>query len=193
MARTAVISHSLAEWWTKFKLQWGDCKACPLHQCRERIVLFRGRIPADILFIGEAPGGSENEWGMPFVGPSGDYLDGLLAECGLDVDRCCFTNTVCCIPLNENSDTREPSKDEIKACSKRLTSFITFGARPRLIVYVGRIAAAATKGISGWSIAVKHPSYFLHLIETQPRRIPLERQRFILAIKAAMQEMKTDA
>jgi len=41
-----------------------------------------GPQPATIMIIGEAPGGHEEVKGTPFVGPSGDELDKMLAEAG---------------------------------------------------------------------------------------------------------------
>ena len=39
---------------------------------------------ADVLLVGEAPGAQEDAAGVPFVGRSGQLLDSLLAEAGLD-------------------------------------------------------------------------------------------------------------
>ena len=52
--------------WTDHVSRWHDCTACPLHQQRDQIVLARGTVPCDILFIGEAPGASEDVLGVPF-------------------------------------------------------------------------------------------------------------------------------
>jgi uracil-DNA glycosylase family 4 len=189
MAMKASVTHSLAEWWKSFYSQWSACTQCPLHKCRNSIVLFRGRIPNDILLIGEAPGASEDQFGYPFVGESGKYLDGLLLESDLYPDSLCFTNTVCCIPLDENSDLRDPSAAEIKACNLRLRQFHK-ACNPVLVIYVGNIAAAASKDIAGWSIRVKHPSWILQLPSNKRN---VERARFILTVKTAIQEMRADA
>ncbi len=55
--------------------RWKDCDLCPLAQQRGRICLGRGLVPCDVLFVGEAPGASEDAVGQPFVGPAGDLLD----------------------------------------------------------------------------------------------------------------------
>lgn len=41
---------------------------------------YRGAIPADILFVGEAPGKSENVIGQPFIGPAGKLLDRIISN-----------------------------------------------------------------------------------------------------------------
>lgn len=43
-----------------------------------RKCLARGSLPADVLFLGEAPGESENVLGRPFVGPAGQLLDHIV-------------------------------------------------------------------------------------------------------------------
>jgi uracil-DNA glycosylase len=57
-----------------------DCRGCELCRTRERVVFPRGSVPADVVFVGEAPGESENILGQPFVGPAGQLLDGIVAE-----------------------------------------------------------------------------------------------------------------
>ena len=42
-----------------------------------------GNADADLMFVGEAPGASEDEQGMPFVGRAGKLLETLLGEIGL--------------------------------------------------------------------------------------------------------------
>lgn len=61
--------------WQQHVERWKDCTACPLCRQRYRICLARGDIPCDVLFIGEAPGQSEDATGLVFWGPAGDLLD----------------------------------------------------------------------------------------------------------------------
>lgn len=46
--------------------RWKDCELCSLCEGRKRVVLSRGTVPADVLFIGEAPWVSEDTIGKPF-------------------------------------------------------------------------------------------------------------------------------
>lgn len=59
---------------------WRACTGCTLSERRNRVVLFRGSVPCDVLFVGEAPGESEDVVGTPFVGPAGKFLDGMILE-----------------------------------------------------------------------------------------------------------------
>ena len=57
-----------------------SCKKCPLCETRTNVVFGSGNANAKILFIGEAPGKSEDEQGLPFVGASGKLLDKYFIE-----------------------------------------------------------------------------------------------------------------
>lgn len=60
--------------------RWEGCTACPLCEGRSKVVLARGRLPCDVLFVGEAPGESEDALGVPFIGPAGKLLDRIVSE-----------------------------------------------------------------------------------------------------------------
>lgn len=106
---------------------------------------YRGSIPADLLFIGEAPGLCEDVIGKPFVGPAGNLLDMILEDTlqNLDTEHqptYCITNTVCCLPKDpESNQIRQPHKEEIKICMERLTDFIAL-VKPKALITVGKIA-----------------------------------------------------
>jgi len=46
----------------------GDCRRCPLHRTRQRLVFGEGNPQAELAFVGEAPGADEDAQGRPFVG-----------------------------------------------------------------------------------------------------------------------------
>ncbi|MCH7910599.1 MAG: hypothetical protein IIB38_13415, partial [Candidatus Hydrogenedentes bacterium] len=50
------------------------CTKCDLCQSRTQTVFADGSPTADLVFVGEAPGYSEDEQGIPFVGRSGQLL-----------------------------------------------------------------------------------------------------------------------
>lgn len=82
----------------RHKAKWIDCQRCSLCERRKHVVLVRGKIPAPVLFIGEAPGASEDVLGRPFVGPAGKLLDHII-EKGIDGQYdYAITNLVGCIP-----------------------------------------------------------------------------------------------
>lgn len=114
--------------------------SCLLCEKRRHVVLYRGTIPADVLFIGEAPGTSENDLGQPFKGPAGQLLDNIISHAldGRQVSMG-FTNLVACIPLEEGKKLGEPPKEAIEACQERLTEIITL-THPKGIVLVGKLA-----------------------------------------------------
>jgi uracil-DNA glycosylase len=74
-----------------------DCRRCPLHQTRTKVVFGAGDADADLMFVGEAPGRTEDETGLPFVGQAGKLLDKLLGEIGLTRDRVFIANVLKCL------------------------------------------------------------------------------------------------
>ena len=52
---------------------------------RTHVVFGQGVQTAEVLFVGEGPGQSEDEQGLPFVGRSGQLLDKYLFA--IDLDR----------------------------------------------------------------------------------------------------------
>jgi uracil-DNA glycosylase len=143
-------------------LAWKNCQRCPLAQKRNRVVFARGRLPCDVLFVGEAPGDSEDVLGQPFVGPAGRLLDYIITV-GLDGQYdCAMTNLVCCIPKDETNMKGEPPKDCVKTCLPRLEEFIAI-ADPKVIVCVGLLSKKYTPAGSIPSITVIHPAAILRM------------------------------
>ena len=71
--------------WDGGTLSVTGCERCPaLVDSRSRIVDGVGPADADLLFVGEAPGVTEDEQGEPFVGRSGDVLNEGLRAVGID-------------------------------------------------------------------------------------------------------------
>ena len=62
-----------------------SCQRCPLYATRTNVVFGQGVPTAEVLFVGEGPGQSEDEQGLPFVGRSGQLLDKYLFA--IDLDR----------------------------------------------------------------------------------------------------------
>lgn len=133
--------------WKRFVERWKDCTRCPLHSQRNRIVIAKGKLPCDVVFVGEAPGESENALGLPFVGPAGILLDRIVQNALEHVYpdeappvRIAYTNLVLCFPaIAKARGDNEPEKNEILACRERLVEFLDL-CRPRLIVAVGKLS-----------------------------------------------------
>lgn len=103
---------ALATDWTHLRQLNLDCTACALAVGRTQVVFAAGDAPADVMFIGEAPGQNEDLQGVPFVGRSGQLLDRLLAEAGINRDQVVIANVVKCRP----PDNRDPLPVEIDTC-----------------------------------------------------------------------------
>lgn len=152
--------------WDQHVADWKDCQKCKLCQTRSIVVLARGSIPADILFIGEAPGHTEDAIGQPFVGPAGQLLDKIINRAllrdGILNASCCFSNLVCCLPVDpDNPATKvdQPDHDDIVACQPRLVELINL-VRPKLVVRVGKLSKDYIEhgAYSGWKHAIKLPA-----------------------------------
>ena len=57
---------------------------CPLSATATNLVFADGNPDAGLMLVGEGPGAEEDRAGKPFVGPSGQFLDRMLASIGLD-------------------------------------------------------------------------------------------------------------
>ncbi len=73
------------------------CSDCDLRQGCSAPVPGDGCAPAYVLFLGQNPGREEDSWGKPFVGQSGQQLDSLLMQCGLNRESVYTTNVVKCV------------------------------------------------------------------------------------------------
>jgi len=83
------------------------CSLCPLHEeSRAQPVQPELRSYGELLIIGEAPGSREEEYGRPFVGPSGRELAEALAAGGLDRTNVSLTNTILCRPQSRGGNLR---------------------------------------------------------------------------------------
>lgn len=126
--------------WRIHKRKWKDCTACPLGGRAKYHVLGRGSLPADVLFLGEAPGKTENLTGKPFVGRAGAILDAAIEDVGASFSYF-ITNPVACRPCDSAADpNRQPRWEEVTACQGRVFEVLEM-ASPKLVVAMGRIAA----------------------------------------------------
>ncbi|MDX6730356.1 MAG: uracil-DNA glycosylase [Baekduia sp.] len=112
------------------------CVRCPqLAQTRHTVVFGAGHADADLMFVGEAPGRSEDEQGLPFVGQAGRLLDTLLGEIGLSRDAVFVTNVLRCRPPGN----RDPHPVEIERCQDYLFRTIDL-VQPTVICTLGNFA-----------------------------------------------------
>lgn len=112
------------------------CTVCRLSETRTNVVFGSGNPDADVVFVGEGPGQQEDELGLPFVGRSGQLLDQLLGEIGLQRDDVYIANVVKCRPPKN----RDPRPDEIDACKGYLKSQLEL-IQPKAAVTLGNFAS----------------------------------------------------
>lgn len=122
--------------WEEIEAFVEHCERCPLAKTRRKPVMGRGNHKADIMLIAEAPGGREDQEGIPFVGPAGQLLDQLLKECSLTREEIYITNILKCHPPGN----RDPQEMEKEQCFPYL-KYETYLLQPRIIVCLGRVAA----------------------------------------------------
>ena len=146
--------------------KWSDCRRCELSEGRKKIVLLRGQLPCDVLFVGEAPGESEDVLGSPFVGPAGKLLDHIVKHAvdGHTV-RYALTNLVGCFPKEaKGTGNHAPPDEAIKACSPRVDEVYRM-AKPSVVVRVGSLASKWVDKLQDWepghTVDLVHPAAIL--------------------------------
>lgn len=128
MSKSSQHSQLLAELESK-------CDALPLCQVPEDIVIGKGNLDAQVMFIGEAPGKNEAIQRTPFVGRAGKLLNATLAEHGMQREDFYVSNIVKVRPPNN----RDPLPNEIEAFVPYLQQEIEL-IQPLLFVSLGRFA-----------------------------------------------------
>lgn len=164
------------------------CTLCDLHTGRTKAVPGEGPPDARIMLIGEGPGYHEDRQGRPFVGPSGQFLDELLAMAGLQRNEVFIGNVVKCRP----PQNRDPQPDEIETCTQTYLFRQIEAINPRVIVTLGRYSMnlflpgarimrdhGQPRKVNGRLIVpMIHPAAALHrpenrpLLETDFQRLP---------------------
>ena len=123
--------------WEELKKACGECVKCGLHETRTNVVFGTGNKDAEVLFIGEGPGESEDLKGEPFVGRAGRLLDDMLKIIGLSRESNIYiANIVKCRPPGN----RDPSITEREMCIDWLRKQYSI-MKPKIVVCLGRIAA----------------------------------------------------
>lgn len=134
MIQTPFVAQSYDEF--AVSLRDSCCALCRLSSGRTRIVVDRGNPRAKLVFVGEAPGETEDAQGMAFVGRAGKLLDRMMNEIGLDTNKdALIINVVKCRP----PENRAPKPDEAASCMPYLRKQIEL-VSPRFIVLLGTTA-----------------------------------------------------
>lgn len=160
--------------------QVATCTRCRLHEQRTHTVFGEGDPDAQIVFIGEGPGETEDQTGRPFVGRAGQKLDDMIAAMGLRRQQVYICNIVKCRPPGN----RAPASDEVDTCTPVLVRQLEI-IRPKVIVTLGLPATQfmlASKLSMGklrgqwhdWRgiklMPTFHPSYILRVYTLETRK-----------------------
>lgn len=135
------VTHSTIEVSMEPKHPAANCSECPL---REKGKYVPSTFPSKnqhnnygkkIALIGESPGRTEVAKGAPFLGPSGEVMNAVLKEHGLDRREMIVSNAIACYYSDTDFDKPPPEAvvacrprllDEMKACN--IDTAITVGA-----------------------------------------------------------------
>jgi len=176
------------------------CHACPLRGAAIGPTSYNGDPASPLMLVGEGPGGVEDEYGVPLVGPSGQLLDKALARVGITRDRVYTTNIVKCRPPGN----RTPSTEEGEFCASRWLDAEIALVQPKIIVALGSVAlkylyhakARITADRGKWfrsrhdiaAIATYHPAYLLRLTGDAERKAKWEVVHDLEAVIAEVQK-----
>ena len=186
--QAAVIEDS----WETLQAEVMGCLLCGLCETRNQPVFGLGNKNADWVFLGEAPGQSEDQQGLPFVGNAGQLLTEMLRAIDLDREQVFIANILKCHP----PANRDPKPSEIETCKPYLLRQLTL-IKPKIIVALGRVSAqtlldtdAPIGKLRGKIhalnetpvVVVYHPAHLL--------RAPLDKRKAWADLKLAVQTVK---
>ncbi|MBM4106630.1 MAG: uracil-DNA glycosylase [Phycisphaerae bacterium] len=113
-----------------------ECPHCTTATAHTQTVFGEGSPDAAVMFVGEAPGETEDQTGRPFVGRAGQKLDDMIRAMGFAREDVYIANVLKSRP----PDNRTPLRHEVEACGPYLVEQVRI-VRPRAIVALGGPAA----------------------------------------------------
>jgi DNA polymerase len=183
-------------------------KHCLAHVYPGKKVVFGvGNLDARIMFVGEAPGGDEEEQGEPFVGRAGQLLNKMIKTMGLERREVYIGNILNWRPeMPRNPDgsqtgNRPPTAQEMAYCLPFIRAQIAI-IQPKVIVALGKTAVDGLLGADrfrsmgaargSWHSyadtplrASYHPSYLLRqegLVNAAAKKIKRDAWEDMLAV-----------
>ncbi len=145
-----------------------NCARCGLAETRNNVLCGEGNPDARLMLIAQAPGVEENKEGEMFIGPSGEVLDELLDNAGVNYEEIYLTNLIkCMLP-----DYRKPREEEIQSCSRWLDQEIEI-VDPAILVPLGWYSTRYLFNKYGLEIPADKAEVFatLHWIESDEIKI----------------------
>lgn len=127
-----------------------SCKRCPLHCHATQTVFGEGPQNAEIMFVGEQPGDTEDLAGKPFIGPAGQVFDEAATAAGIDRSQVYVTNAVKHFKYEQRGKRRihmRPDAGEVAHCRWWVSKEIEI-IRPRIVVALGATAYLSLTGES---------------------------------------------
>ena len=168
-------------------LEARDCVACPLHETRTNVVFGSGNADAELMFVGEAPGATEDERGLPFVGRAGRLLEELLGEVGLNRREVFIANVLKCRP----PENRDPLPTEIDNCRPYLYRQVKL-IEPKLICTLGNFATKLLRGSAEGISRVHGRVEVARVGERVVRLLPLYHPAAALRTPALLDALRAD-
>ena len=118
----------------------------------KQVVFGVGNLDARIMFVGEAPGGDEEDQGEPFVGRAGQLLNKMIKAMGLERGQVYIGNILNWRPEmgTRNADgsqtgNRPPTAQEMAYCLPFIRAQIAI-IRPKVLVALGKTAVDGLLG-----------------------------------------------
>lgn len=168
-------SPSVSERLAAIDKEIAACHACGLAKIRTNVVPGQGNHRPRLMFVGEAPGETEDRTGLAFVGPAGELLTKMMKAIGFERDDVFIANVLKCRP----PDNRPPEPNEVEKCLHFLERQLAI-ISPEVICALGAHAANNLLGrpdpvgrlrgrvfTYGRSqlVATYHPSYLMRMPE----------------------------
>lgn len=182
---------------------------CQAHVYAGKKVVFGvGSLDASIMFVGEAPGGDEEDQGEPFVGRAGQLLNKMIKAMGLERDQVYIGNILNWRPAmgprnpdGSQTGNRPPTAQEMAYCLPFIRAQIAI-IRPKVLVALGKTAVDGLLGADRFKSmgaargtwhsyadtplrASYHPSYLLRqegLTSVSARKIKRDAWEDMLAV-----------
>lgn len=145
LADTANSLDELKEAITKFD-------GLSIKKTATNIIFADGRVDADIMVIGEAPGAEDDIQGKPFVGESGQLFDKIFSSIDLSREAENIKNSIYISNILNwrPPGNRTPTQGEIDIARPFIEKHISL-AKPKIIVTCGAVAA---KGLLQQNISI---------------------------------------
>lgn len=133
------------------------CPLCPnVHTC---VPVHGPRTRGGLLFVGEAPGSTEDKRGLPFVGKTGEEVDRhYLPLAGLRRQDVTFDNAISCLPDTPGGKL-DPKKEKhlqlLQSCAEHHLYPLIEQMQPSVIVPMGGFACRAVFG-EAFDLELRH-------------------------------------